>query len=181
MSTVSSPRPVFGRPTPGVSKALEPTVVTTAGLSDLDDIARRTAELMQLEGTPVPRDTILRGVRKILESNGALGRYFVLRRRGRSVGQVLVQPVFAPARGGTIWWLDDAYVDEPYRKQGMFSAAFRHIETLAMSDPRVIGLRLQVKSDNGFAKHAYKSKGMKDNEHIVMEHLWLEPAVRYPR
>jgi len=172
MSTVSSPRPVFGRPTPGVSKALGPTVVTIADLSDLDDIARRTAELMQLEDTPVPPDTILSGVRRVLESNGALGQYFVVRHRGRSLAHILVQPIFAPARGGIIWWLDDICVDWPYRRQRLFSLAFRHIARLAMSDPRVIGLRLQVKHDNAIAKYAYESKGMKDNEHIVMEHLW---------
>jgi len=147
--------------------------VVPATVGDVDDIARRTGDLLRnSKCKPIPTDSVHGGVRTVLEAAGTYGRYFVIRQGAASVGQLLVQPVFTPALGGFVWWVDDVYIDPPYRRNGCLSAAFRHVENLAQSAPDAIGLRLQVDRDNHVAQRAYEACGMKDSGRIVMQRFW---------
>jgi ribosomal protein S18 acetylase RimI-like enzyme len=60
-------------------------------------------------------------------------------------------------------------VDEEYRRRGVFSALYRHLAQLALSDEDVCGLRLYVDGDNAAAQHVYDSLGMRMTGYRVME------------
>ena len=62
--------------------------------------------------------------------------------------------------------------DQPWRRRDFFLAIFAHIEALARSLPRVVGLRLQVKATNLRAQRANRACDMHGNKHIAMERFW---------
>jgi len=57
-------------------------------------------------------------------------------------------------------------------RQGIFSALYKHVESLAMSDPGVGGIRLYVDRSNDRAQQAYHSLAMRDAGYLVMESLF---------
>ena len=86
-------------------------------------------------------------------------------------------------RDGWIWWIQSVYVPLPYRRNGVFSALYRHVESLAASEPNVCGLRLYVEENNRRAQATYAALGMVKPSYVVMEEVkdTLEVPVHYNR
>lgn len=59
-----------------------------------------------------------------------------------------------------------------HRRQGVFSALYRHVESLAKDLPDVVGLRLYVENDNKHAQRTYASLGMVDPGYRVIESIF---------
>jgi ribosomal protein S18 acetylase RimI-like enzyme len=53
----------------------------------------------------------------------------------------------------------------------VFSALYRHVESLAAAEPGVIGLRLYVEENNKRAQRTYEALGMTKPSYLVMESL----------
>ena len=65
--------------------------------------------------------------------------------------------------------MQSVFVLSNFRKQGVFSTLFNHIENLALNDPNVKALRLYVIQDNQSGRKTYEALGMKDSGYIVYE------------
>ena len=61
------------------------------------------------------------------------------------------------------------YVHEDYRREGVFSALYRHVESLARQDPEVCGLRRYVGKNSKRAQETYHMPGMVLPGYQVME------------
>ena len=108
------------------------------------------------------------GVGAVL-NDPAKGRYWVAHDDGLIVGQILVTYEWSDWRNGVFWWIGSVYIHADYRRQGVFSSLYKHVETLAREDEQVCGIRLCVENENVHAQQTYLTLGMREPGYRVME------------
>lgn len=123
------------------------------------------------EDTTLDPDTVRAGVAALL-ADASKGRYWLATVGNDIAGQVMVTYEWSDWRNGLCWWIQSVYVHPDYRRRGVFSALYRHVESLAKVDAGVCGLRLYVERGNRRAKDTYRALGMRDSGHEVMESLF---------
>jgi len=126
---------------------------------------------LETEEKVLDPDPLRRGVRRALEHPG-LCRYFLAGQDGRIIGQAMITYEWSDWRDGMFWWLQSVYVTADYRRQGVFSALYRHIASLARATPQVCGLRLYVEENNDRARATYGRLGMAEAGYLVYEADW---------
>lgn len=109
------------------------------------------------------------GVRAGL-ADPAKARYFVAESEHRIVGQLMLTLEWSDWRNGEIWWIQSVYVHPQARRQGVFTAIYRHVEQLA-KDHGAAGLRLYVVQHNHTGQQTYTQLGMTLTEYLVMEKM----------
>ena len=135
--------------------------------------AYNAAMAAETEGKTLDPGCVGPGVEALL-ADVSLGRYWVAEDGGNVVGQLMVTYEWSDWRNGTIWWIQSVYVHPDWRRQGIFSALYRHVESLAAATPGVIGLRLYVDAGNTRAQQTYVTLGMVKSDYRVMETLFAE-------
>jgi ribosomal protein S18 acetylase RimI-like enzyme len=99
------------------------------------------------------------------------GRYWVAETAGVVVGQLMVTYEWSDWRNGLLWWIQSVYVHPDYRRKGVFSSLYRHVESLAADEPAVCGIRLYVENENRRAQQTYAALGMTKPGYVVMESM----------
>jgi len=132
----------------------------------LADYNSRMAE--ETEGRALDQENVAPGVAALLADRNK-GRYWVAEYDGEIVGQLMVTYEWSDWRNGTLWWIQSVYVHPAFRRRGVFSALYRHVESLALADSDVRGLRLYVEQDNTRAQQTYEKLGMVKPSYLVME------------
>ena len=127
----------------------------------------------ETEGGPLDDDLIVPGVEALL-ADPAKGRYWVATDGERVIGQIMVTYEWSDWRNGMLWWIQSVYVHADYRRRGVFSLLYRHIESLARDDSAVAGIRLYVEKDNERAKATYDKLGMSKTSYEVMQTLFAD-------
>ncbi len=128
-------------------------------------IARET------EGMELDEDTILAGVSRLLAAPSR-GRYWLAEVDSRVVGQTMVTYEWSDWRNGNIWWIQSVYVASDFRRQGVFSALYAAVESLAREDADACGIRLYVEKHNERAQATYRKLGMQGDTYLVMESMF---------
>lgn len=137
--------------------------------SDAGQIAEFNSRLAtETEGMQLLPGVVGPGVEAML-ADPSKGRYWVAESGGRIVGQIMVTYEWSDWRNGMIWWIQSVYVHGEYRRSGVFSALYRHVETLARKDPGVCGIRLYVERENSRARQTYASLGMARTDYRIMQ------------
>ena len=137
--------------------------------SDAGQIAEFNSRLAaETEGMQLLPGVVVPGVEAML-ADPSKGRYWVAESGGRIVGQIMVTYEWSDWRNGMIWWIQSVYVHGEYRRSGVFSALYRHVETLARKDPGVCGIRLYVERENSRARQTYASLGMARTDYRIMQ------------
>lgn len=139
----------------------------------LSDDAKTIADFnsrmaVETEGRPLDPALIDPGVASVLADSDK-GRYWVAELDGIVVGQIMVTYEWSDWRNGQLWWIQSVYVHRDYRRKGVFSALYRHVESLARQDPEVCGMRLYVEMCNKRAQQTYLKLGMALPGYQVME------------
>ena len=142
---------------------------TQADAATIADYNTRLA--LESEGMKLAPEVVGPGVKTML-ADRSMGRYWVAEADGGVVGQIMVTYEWSDWRNGVIWWIQSVYVHGDYRRGGVFSALYRHVESLARRDPRVCGIRLYVERDNSRAKRTYASLGMAMTDYQVMQTIF---------
>ena len=124
----------------------------------------------ETEGRPLDAGVIGPGVANLLNDAGK-GRYWVATAGGDVVGQIMVTYEWSDWRNGSLWWIQSVYVHPDHRRSGVFSALYRHVETLAKEN-EARGLRLYVEHNNKQAQKTYLALGMVDPRYQVMEAIF---------
>lgn len=141
---------------------------------DVETIVSFNAAIaVETEGHALDWELLHRGVEAALR-RPALGNYYVAERAGRIVGQLLVTYEWSDWRCGTFWWLQSVYVDPDHRGQGVFSALYRYVASIAERRQDVVGLRLYVEHGNEAAKQVYQKLGMRPTGYEVYEAQFTE-------
>jgi len=139
---------------------------------DAGIIAAYNARLAdESEGMHLRPEIVGPGVEAML-ADRSRGRYWVAEADGRVVGQIMVTYEWSDWRNGCIWWIQSVYVHGDYRREGVFSALYRHVESLARQDPQVCGIRLYVERENTRAQRTYASLGMVMTDYQVMQTIF---------
>ena len=124
----------------------------------------------ETEGRTLDPDLIGPGVAALL-ADASKGRYWVAECDGEVIGQLMVTYEWSDWRNGNLWWIQSVYVHPDYRRNGVFSALYRHVESLARAEPGVCGLRLYVDRNNKRAQQVYDQLGMVEPGYLIMESI----------
>ena len=150
--------------------------IRDATLDDADVIADYNNRLCEeTEGRSLNPKRIGPGVVAMLEDRGK-GRYWVAEIDGRVVGQIAITYEWSDWRNGMMWYLQSVYVHPDQRRAGVYSALHQHVESLARSEPQVVGIRLYVEKDNARAQRTYANLGMTKTGYEMMQIIVQEPS-----
>ena len=122
----------------------------------------------ETEGVGLDPTVINPGVGALL-ADSSKGRYWVAESNEKVIGQIMVTYEWSDWRNGVLWWIGSVYVHKDWRRKGVFSALYRHVESLAQTDEGVCGLRLYVENSNTRAQETYRALGMEKREYRIME------------
>ena len=138
-------------------------------------VAYNSAMAEETEGKSLDPDKIGPGVANLL-ADSRRGRYWVAESGGAVVGQIMVTYEWSDWRNGNLWWIQSVYVHPDWRRKGVFTALYRHVESRAAAEPEAIGLRLYVEENNTRAQQTYTALGMLKPGYVVMEALFGDAA-----
>src|SRR5258706_7988212 len=85
---------------------------------------------METEKLAVDPSSIFPGVRAVLV-DPSRGQYFVAEIEGKVAGCLSITHEWSDWRNGDIWWIQSVYVHEDFRREGVFSALYRHVQKVA--------------------------------------------------
>ncbi len=142
---------------------------TPADANTIADYNNRLAE--ETEAQTLDPDLIDPGVAAFL-ADSSKGRYWLAIVDDSIIGQIAVTYEWSDWRNGMIWWVQSVYVHADYRRQGVYSSLYRHVESQAQSDSDAIGIRLCVEKDNERAQTTYADLGMKMTHYRIMQSLF---------
>jgi GNAT superfamily N-acetyltransferase len=130
----------------------------------------RWAQAMALETEDKPLDPaiVARGIQRAFD-DPAKGRYFIAEVEGRPAGTLMLTWEWSDWRDGWWWWIQSVFVDEAFRRRGVYRALYAHVLALAQGDPEVRGLRLYVEQDNVNARRTYEFLGMQHPGYVMYE------------
>jgi GNAT superfamily N-acetyltransferase len=127
----------------------------------------------ETEGIALDRAVVTEGVEAVF-CDPARGQYVVAAAGGRVVGSLLLTTEWSDWRNGTFLWIQSVYVLPAFRRQGVFSALYRHARQRVEASPALRGLKLYVVKNNARARQAYQALGMTGGHFEVFE--WIKQA-----
>ena len=152
--------------------------IRAAHTHDRDLLAQwAVAMALETEHKQLDEKTVRAGVEAGI-ADPAKARYFIAMRESSVAGR---ETIAAPAgtlmlthewsnwRNGDWWWIQSVYVPPQFRRMGVFTALYRHVEQLARDTPGVVGLRLYVERENANAQKTYEALGMIDAGYSILE------------
>jgi GNAT superfamily N-acetyltransferase len=142
---------------------------TPADTATIADYNNRLAE--ETEARSLDPDLIGPGVAAFL-ADPSKERYWLAVTDDRIIGQIGITYEWSDWRNGMMWWIQSVYVHADYRRQGVYSSLYRHVESQARSDSEVIGIRLYVERDNERAQTTYAGSGMKMINYRIMQSIF---------
>jgi ribosomal protein S18 acetylase RimI-like enzyme len=151
--------------------------IRRATAADAAAISRfNQAMALETEGKSLIPELVDAGVRRLI-GEPSLGFYVVASDGDAIVACLLITQEWSDWRNGLFWWIQSVFVETGYRRQGVYSSLYQHVQDLAAADPQVCGFRLYVEKDNVVAQQAYAALGMAATDYLVYEEL--RPGVRY--
>ena len=151
--------------------------IRTATAADAAAISRfNQAMALETEGKRLIAERVDAGVRRLIDTP-SLGFYVVAVAGNEIVACLLVTHEWSDWRNGLFWWIQSVFVQEGWRRQGVYSSLYSHVQKLAAADAQVCGFRLYVEKDNVAAQQAYSALGMGATDYLIYEEL--RPGVRY--
>ncbi|MEZ6060130.1 MAG: GNAT family N-acetyltransferase [Planctomycetaceae bacterium] len=136
---------------------------------DVDVITDFNCRLaFETESLTLDSDIVRRGVARSLQLSPE-AQYFVAVVNSDVVGQLMLTREWSDWRNGWIVWLQSVYVDERFRKAGVFRELFRFVRRRLAEQPDVVGIRLYVESENAAALGTYSRLGFRQSGYLVLE------------
>ena len=121
----------------------------------------------ETEDVDLDAEQLAAGVDAVL-NDPSRGRYYLATIEGEVVGQLMTTFEWSDWRNGLFLWIQSVYVESSHRKQGVFTALYRHVEALGQR-PGYCGVRLYVYRGNDRAWAIYEQLGMVDHGYSVLE------------
>lgn len=147
--------------------------VRRATRDDIDAIAAfNLAMARETEGLSLDEPTLRRGVAAVFEEPGH-GFYLVAEAGGTPAGCMMITFEWSDWRNAQWWWIQSVYVDEPFRRRGVYRAMHEHAAAAARSAGGVRGLRLYVERNNTRAQQTYHSLGMSETIYKMFQDDFL--------
>ncbi len=144
--------------------------IRDAGVDDLETlVAFNCAMAEESEGRRLEPERVRAGMERMIREPN-LGRCMVVvAADGGLAGAMMLTTEWSEWRNGLFWWIQSVYVAPKYRRTGVFSAVYRHVEREARATPDVCGLRLYVERENVGAQGTYLNLGMHETDYRLFE------------
>ncbi len=139
---------------------------TPADQSVIADFNSRLAN--ETEGRALDQTLLNPGISAVL-ADPSKGRYWLAIANDEVVGQIMVTYEWSDWRNGMLWWIQSVYVSAEFRRKGIFSALYAHVQSLVKADRDACGIRLYVERRNLQAQETYRNHGMTEPGYLVME------------
>ena len=137
--------------------------------ADAEFIAAGNAAMaLETENKTLEPDVLLPGVRAVLE-DASKGIYWIAEVDGTPAGQLMITWEWSDWRNCMMWWIQSVFIVGDFRRRGVYSALYQHIQTLARADSECGGIRLYVETENTRAQQTYAALGMYRPGYLVME------------
>ena len=148
--------------------------IRDARTDDIEFLVRFNRNLAQeTEGLTLDADTLRCGVQALFD-DPSLGFYLVAVSQQRVVGCLMITKEWSDWRNGVFWWVQSVYVEEEFRRQGIFRQLYAAVQSLA-SEKKVCGFRLYVERENVVAQNTYRDLGMCETPYKMFEQLTKRP------
>ena len=121
----------------------------------------------ETEGLVLKHETLISGVSSVLNDRNK-GIYWVAEIESKISGQILITYEWSDWRNGFIWWIQSVYVWPQFRRQGVFKALLKTVETEALAQG-VVELRLYADTTNQRAHTTYHKQGFLTGHYQVFE------------
>lgn len=131
-------------------------------------VAFNQAMAMETEGKQLDSETLNKGVITLLQSD-TRGYYLVAEKGSEIVGSLMVTYEWSDWRNSDFWWVQSVYVKPAYRRQGIYSALYGEVKSLARTTTGVCGYRLYVEKDNIVAQQTYQKLDMHESHYLMYE------------
>ncbi len=145
--------------------------LVAAGTADLGELLPRVRAYHAFEGIELD-DGARRAALLRLLGEPSLGGVWLIRAEGMNVGYVAVCRGFSLEFGGHDGFLDELYLDAPWRGRGIGRAVLAELPPLA----RALGIRalhLEVARDNAPARRLYAALGFIPRDQYLLMSLPL--------
>ncbi len=143
-----------------------------ANPNDLDYIAdfqQRMAS--ETEGLQLDTNILYEGVKAVIQDD-TKGRYLIALSGAKPVGMLLTTYEWSDWRNGTVIWIQSLFVENEFRKKGIFKKMYQYLQEQVLSDAGLKGIRLYVDRSNTKAIETYKSIGMNGDHYQTFE--WMK-------
>ena len=87
----------------------------------------------------------------------------------KAVASLAITYEWSDWRNGLFWWIQSVYVNEAFRRKGVFSKLYEAVKMRAKKEPNVCGVRLYVEQSNKNAQATYFALGMKESHYQMWE------------
>jgi GNAT superfamily N-acetyltransferase len=122
----------------------------------------------ETEGRALDPALLREGVTAVL-SDSSKGLYFLAESGGVVVGQLMITFEWSDWRNGNFWWIQSVYVEQSFRRKGVFTSLHSYLRQVAAGQKNVCGLRLYVEKENESAKRAYERIGLHGSHYEMWE------------
>ena len=145
--------------------------IRRAVLSDSKALAEFNISMAkETEGIELIPGVIGSGVEAMI-NNPQMGFYLVVEDAGEIQASLMVTTEWSDWRNGLFWWIQSVYVNQQYRRQGLYRQLYERVKSLAEAEIHVCGFRLYVEHDNHIAQKTYRSLGMQETSYKLYEEL----------
>lgn len=147
-------------------------VIEEARIGDLNTLVEFQLKMaMETEELKLDREILIKGVKAVYE-DPAKARYFVARIEERVVGMLMITLEWSDWRNGWVWWIQSVYVEQEFRKDGIFRSMYTYIRNVVENSDSIRGLRLYVDKRNIKAQKVYNALGMTGEHYTTYE--WMK-------
>lgn len=149
---------------------MEPTY-KIAEVSDTEILLELIREFCEVDGHPFDELTLRPALRKIL-SDRVLGRAWLIQHEKEAIGYIVLTFGYSLEYRGRDAFIDEFYIKESHRRQGIGKKTIEFIETLCPS-LEIKALHLEVEGKNIAGLHFYRQVGFKDQQRYLMT-KWID-------
>ena len=118
---------------------------TTSDAASISNFQRNMA--LETESKILDENTVLKGVEKVLTSSDR-GFYVIAEVDSKVIGSLMVTFEWSDWRNGWFFWIQSVFVDEAYRRQGVYRLMHNEVISRCKASKDCCGIRLYVERDN---------------------------------
>lgn len=146
--------------------------IRDAAGEDVEWIVRFNQSMaMETEDKELDGEVLSGGVNGVLD-DPKRGFYLIAEVDGKVVGSLMVTTEWSDWRNANFWWVQSVYVEDAFRRHGVFRAMYAEVRQRAKNTPQVCGCRLYVEQDNTRAQATYAHLGFLETNYKVFEDVF---------
>jgi ribosomal protein S18 acetylase RimI-like enzyme len=137
-----------------------------ASVSDLEKLTELMRRYYQADGLRFDHDRALAAFQELL-CHSEFGRVWMIETGGDTAGYVVLCYGFSMEYGGRDAILDDLYLEQAYRGQGIGKLALKYVEEHC-EKAGICAIHLEVSRSNTIAQELYRKAGFVDHDHYLL-------------